>query len=197
MINGKKLVILCLTSIGVFVPALAGEIGDQPGPTAADVDCGGASLYLLLKLEGQPISFSALTDQLPTRPPEGYSMKQLRDAAGRFGLRLKGLSLRRDPPFPRSTALAFVNRESHGHFLVVRPVGHTGQMVQVFDGLGGPVVMDWTNLRKSSEWTGIVLIPDRPSWWIRIPQAIALAGLITITLMYFRARRRRSVVKAD
>jgi ABC-type bacteriocin/lantibiotic exporter with double-glycine peptidase domain len=182
----------CLLS-GVLSPlaAVADAAEDQP-VAAVEVDCGLASLYLLLRLEGHPVALPSLASQLPPLPAEGHSLRDLRDVARGLGLRVTGMLLPTGQPAPRSTCLAFVNRGGHGHFLVLRPVGHTGKLVQVFDGLGGPVVLDWTNLRGSPEWTGLVLLTDQTSAWPRIASVLVLAGGLSVVLAVPRLRRRRA-----
>ncbi len=194
-VNGRRrlLIGLLLINVAGFLPASSDEAEDPMRSAPADIDCGLASLYLLLRLEGHSVSLSPLAAQLPPRPAEGYSMKDLRDAARLIGLRLNGIRLLPEKPFPRSNSLAFVNRDGHGHFLVIRSVGHSGKLVQVFDGFGGPVVMDWVNLRKSSEWTGLVLLPDATNWRTRIG-VIVIAMTLAIILVHAREKRRRSAI---
>ena len=176
--DSKKFLLsgLILISITGCIPARADEPEGASRLTPVEVDCGLASLYLLLQLEGYPIGLSALPERLPPRAAAGYSMMELRDAAGRLGLRLVGVHLQAGKHFPSTPFLAFLNRGGHGHFLVIRPVGHTGRMVQVFDGLQDPIVMDWANLYKSPGWTGLALVPHRTVWWTRIARAGASSG---------------------
>ena len=57
-----------------------------------------------------------------------------------------------------------MKRTQHGHFLVIRPVGHTGKLVQIVDSLQSPEVIDKSVLLASPEWTGLALVPGRISW---------------------------------
>ena len=59
----------------------------------ADVNCGLASLHLLLRLEGRPVALTSLATELPARPAEGYSLRDLRNAARLHGVRSTGLRL--------------------------------------------------------------------------------------------------------
>ena len=183
---------LILTMTG-YSPARADEAEGSLTPAPVEVDCGLASLYLLLQLRGYAVDLSALRAHLPPRPAAGYSMMELRDAAGRLGLPLVGVHLQSGDSVPDTPLLAFLNRGGHGHFLVIHPVGHTGRMVQVFDGFQGPVVMDWADLYKSPEWTGLALVPHRTVWWTRIAPAGALIVGLAVALIHVRRKRLQSV----
>jgi hypothetical protein len=149
---------------------------EAPDRTAALYDCGTQALYTLLQLEGRPTDLRRLESHLPVPTPRGYSMGQLRDAAGFCGLELIGVRLRGGARAPDRPALAFLKRGPHGHFVVIRPVGHTGKLVQVIDPSGPIDVTDAANLYASREWTGLALIPARPNWSVR-------ATLLTILIL--------------
>ena len=59
--------------------------------------------------------------------------------------------------------LVFLRRKGHGHYVVVRPVGHTGKLVQVIDNFGPPEVVDKATLLASPVWTGIALLRESRS----------------------------------
>ncbi len=184
---------LIFTSLTGSVTAQADEAEETLRPALAGIDCGLASLYLLLRLKGYHSDLSSLLAQLPPRAAAGYSMMELRDTAGHLGLRLFGVRLESNGPPPGTPILAFLNRDGHGHFLVIRPVGHTGKMVQVFDGLPGPVVIDWLDVCKSPEWTGLALVPRARGWSPIIAPAGALIGGLALTIFHFRRRWSQSV----
>ena len=75
----------------------------------------------------------------------------------------------------RSTVplLAFLKVEGKGHFVAIRPVGHTGKLAQVIDSNQAPRVMDRADLVASDQWTGVVLAPRRTDWAV-----VAGAGIL-------------------
>ena len=91
-------------------------------------------------------------------------MKELKDAAAHLGLRLRGVSLPREPGVIDRPILAFLQGKSHGHFVVVRPTGHTGHLVQIIDDVGDPRVIDSTRLFAEPWWTSTALVPPRTNW---------------------------------
>lgn len=122
-------------------------------------DCGLKSLYLLLHLSGRPAGLSEIEAALPPRQEEGYSMADLRDAARACRLPLRGIRLDRGDRLPRP-AIAFLDRGGVGHYVVVRPVGVTGTMVQVLEPPHAPRVLDGSGLAAGRQWTGRLLVPE-------------------------------------
>lgn len=139
-------------------------------------DCGVAALYALLKVEGRSVKLAEVHQSLAEGAEGLVTMKDLRDAAAGLGLILEGRKLTERPS--RAT-IAHVKLGS-GHFLVVRPVGTTGKLVQVLDGQRLPFVIDWENLARSELWSGVGLTP-RPilarSHWL---MAVSGAGLALV-----------------
>ena len=133
-------------------------------------DCGIISLYFMFRFEGRLIETSRIATALnevasvasSTKLTRGRSMKDLRDGAGRLGLDLDGVRWPRGGPSPDRSVIAFLDRKPHGHFIAVRPVGHSGNLVQVFDNDLPPEIIDATRLTASREWTGLILMPHRP-----------------------------------
>ncbi len=164
--------------------AVADEARDAP---SASYDCGTLTLYVLLRLEGRGSDLRDIESCLPPPSPRGFSMKELRDAARPLGLSLAGVRLpgrrRLDRP-----ALVFARRGPHGHYCVVRPVGHTGRLVQVIDALRDPEVLDMSDLAKSPEWTGLALIPSRPNWPARVSWCLVVAGIAGFGIWVIRRR---------
>lgn len=133
--------------------------------------CGLTSLWTLLHLEGHPIPMATLRARLPSEPAAGYSIAELREAAAACGLRTDVRQLSTNPEALDRPVLVFVRRNGHGHFLVIRPVGR-GDKLQVLDGPRAPEVREGTQIVDAPTWTGIALVPVRPSWPAR---AVALA----------------------
>ena len=71
------------------------------------------------------------------------------------------------------------------YFLVIRPIGHTGKLVQVIDSDQPTRVMDKADLIASDQWTGLVLVPRRMNW-----PAVAALGLLALTSLGFLAFAR-------
>ncbi len=88
--------------------------------------------------------------------------------------------------------LVFLNRGEHGHFLVLRPVGTTGKLVQVVDSVNPPAVIDKTALFAAKSWTGLALIPDEPRSWV-LPARIAAAVVLVLGFLIFFVRKGRSL----
>jgi hypothetical protein len=84
----------------------------------------------------------------------------------------------------------FLARGRHGHYVVLRPVGHTGKLVQVLDPNEEPVVLDAARLYASPEWTGLALVPARPNWTARVVGTIGAAALAVLGVARLARRRR-------
>jgi len=138
------------------------------------------------------VSIDALESHLPPRERTGRSMSDLRDTARAFGLTLTGVKLTRSDRAPDRPALVFLRREDHGHFLVVRPVGHSGKLVQIIDATGDPTVIDAANLYASPQWTGLALVPSRTNWPFRLAVGILVAGCVTLILTWGLLGHRRN-----
>jgi hypothetical protein len=178
MTTNRRLIAL-LGSVGAWVVISALSVGSQQSTNAPTYDCGTIALFMLLRIEGQDIDIDDVKDRLPEPDGRGFSMQELRSAAGAFGVPLDGMNLRPcEKPLDRP-ALVFIKRGPHGHFSVVRPVGHTGKLVQVLDSTLEPKVLDVTTLCGSSEWTGMALLPRRPNWAVRIAAPLLLIAALT------------------
>ena len=159
----------------------------SPAP-AATVDCGTSSLYTLLRLEGKGVAFDILCKRMPGGAQRAHTLAELRDCAHSFGLRLRGVRL----PVRRESLdrpmLVFLDQKPHGHFVVVRPVGHSGNLVQVFDPGLEPAVMDAAALFASPEWTGIALVPEGNDPLI-ILTTILVVLLVVVSCSWLLRRR--------
>lgn len=186
MTRMRRSVLALVVSAGVHL--------GSPGRAAAEEetqpshDCGTVALFVLLRLEGRPVTFEGVADRLPPATPRGYSMAELRDAARGLGARLSGVKLHTEAGrAPERPAIAYLRRGDVGHFVAIRPVGHTGTLVQVLDEGHDPEVLDAAALYASREWTGLALVPSRAPW---LAWAIAGAGLAAVGLGIGRAFRR-------
>ncbi len=181
-IQTKTLVIPC------FLISSSAITADEPNPQLGD--CGTAAIYALLQLEGRTATFDAVAAKLGRSRPGGHSMQELREAAHWFGLRLDGVFIGKKADLIDRPVLAFLKVDRDGHFLVVRPVGHTKHLVQVIDSNQQTRVIEKSELVASDQWTGLILSPRRTDWTIA-----AAIGLLTPTcvsrLMLAHLRRRR------
>jgi ABC-type bacteriocin/lantibiotic exporter with double-glycine peptidase domain len=164
-------------------------------PTAEQLDsldCGWLSLYYLLRLEGYPAAATEALKDFVSLASRRRSLGEIRELARKLGMSLVGVKLPSGPRAPDRPSLCFMNRLPHGHFIVIRPVGHSGRLVQVFDGIDAPVVMDAATLYASREWTGLALVPERPNWPARIAGAITVASVLALvaTILVPRLRRK-------
>ena len=93
--------------------------------------------------------------------------------------RLIGIRLEKSVDAIDRPMLVFLKRGSHGHFVVIRPIGHTGKLVQVIDSARGTEVVDKSDLINSPDWTGLALIPVRTDWQYNLALGLALViGLL-------------------
>lgn len=164
--------------------------GEGSGSISPDTfDCGTIALYQLLRFESRPVGLGQVQDRLPRPGERGHSMRQLRDAARSFGLRLEGVRLQGGDHAPDRPMVAFVKRKAHGHFIAVRPVGHTGRLVQVLDSASEPVLLDAVDLYHSPGWTGLALIPSRTRGAVHLAfiilVSLVVTGLLWILLRLF------------
>lgn len=176
--------------LGVTFFLFAGLIA--PAPTLADdaqaFDCGTLSLYILLRLEGKTTDLGQITSRLPHMPASGYSMKELRDAAHNLGLDLTGVKLKNSGRLDDGPSILSLNKEGHGHYVVIRPVGHTGNMIQMFDSARYPTLLDVDSFRNSQEWTGLVLIkPARSRFFFYTGIAMSIC-LVSFGLLFLMKR---------
>lgn len=168
----------------LLIGMMAGPVTGTEPDGAERFDCGALALHTLLSLEGRETSLQTIREHLPPPHPEGYSLAELKDAAKSCGLALVGVKLNRSDHAPDRSALVLTQLEEHGHFLVVRPVGHSGKLIQVIDPIGDPIVMDAADLYASRQWTGLALIPHRPNWPLRFAiSSTVVSGLAFVWLL--------------
>lgn len=133
---------MSLLSFLVTVQLSVTLAGTTSGKNSIPIDCGTLSLYNLLRLENVGIELSRIEAHLPARSAGEHSMKDVLNAAKALGIKLKGVTLRKEVKAIDQTMIVFLKRGEHGHFLVIRPVGHTGKLVQVIDSAEPPDVID-------------------------------------------------------
>lgn len=185
-------VLVCGLALVLASPSFVHAQAAAPASTNdSHYDCGTLALYHLLQLEGLPIELPTIESRLPVMPPAGYSMKELRDAAGACGLQLSGLRLKDPSRELDRPMIAFLQP---GHYLVVRPVGHTGKLIQVLNGTEDSTILDKGILFARPEWTGLVLAPRRRSFtdWL----ALSLVGPTGLVLLLLLDPRLRALARA-
>lgn len=142
-------------------------------------DCGTLALSLLLRIEGRPTAIDVIDRHLGKPPDGGYNLAELQAAASSCGLHLVGVRLARGDKALDRPALVHLRRGRHGHFAVVRPVGHSGRLVQVIDPGGLNEVKDATILYADRTWTGVALVPVRAG---RARLAVATAATLLLAM---------------
>jgi hypothetical protein len=155
------------------------------------LDCGTNALFVLLNLEGAPVSVDRLNTLLPERRPDGYSMTELQSAAISLGLPLQGIRFTKGDEPPGRPSIAFFKDARGGHFSVLRPVGATGTMVQVIDPPHAPRIIDYDRLIAAPNRTGRILVP--PARWTLLraaPWVFIAAGFVLIAAGMSRKRPR-------
>jgi len=162
--------------------AIAEGRAEPPAVWTEANGCGASALYSLLRLEGFRADPNALASRLPPPPPQGHSMKDIREAAATFGLRMAGVRLRDYPAAVDRPMLVYLDRGAHGHFVVVRPVGHTGKLVQVIDASRPPEILDQAYLFSSPGWTGLALAPDRLGPWRLLALGLGIGFLLLLAV---------------
>ena len=144
---------------------------------------------MLLRLAGRDVSLAEIKEALPLRNDKGYSLAELQTAAGQFGLGLTGIRLdERDLPLSHP-AIAFLYTAGEGHFIVLRPVGRTGKVVQVIDPPSAPAILDYQKLLSSSGWTGRMLVRQSASEWFFSRIWLIIPLLMVLALAYLVRRR--------
>ena len=184
------LVTACVAlSLAAGAPGTSGADGTAAG-RAQPPDCGLIALYTLMRLENFQIGPADLLRRLPAPPPSGWSLEELRAAASASGFGLRGVLLNRRESAIDRPMLAFIKLGSHGHFLVVRPVGHTGRLAQIIDSQDSSKVVDKSFLIGAEGWTGLALVPD-PFPWLR-RGTLGLVAFLTAGFVSYVFLKRRS-----
>ncbi len=166
--------VLCLGNVST--PGGAG-VPPQSAQLAED-SCGPVSLYLFLRLNGLKVSYDDVVAGFGSHHKIGATLADMKQAAGNCGLAVECVRVRALPDVRRSI-IAYLNpgdRTNAGHYIVVRPIGETGTMVQVISPPSMPRARDRSDLCADPAWTGIVIVPaNRTS---RVPSV--LVGVIAV-----------------
>jgi hypothetical protein len=186
MRNSEKTAVLVVASSVILVFGRTHWAAEQS--TLSDrYDCGAKALYILFRLEGFSRTLDEAGKQIDAAP-EGHSMAELRDIARTHGLYLDGVRIGKTVPRDRPS-LVYIRRGNHGHYLIVRPVGHTGRLVQTIDGADLPEVVEASELCASPGWTGLALVPRRTDWFARALVAVCF-GVLVVGLLGVALRLR-------
>jgi len=178
---------IAVMALTLLSPAV---FGSEDETVPRENQCGARSLYLLARIYGSEATFEDVLEALSDAPdPGGYSMLELRRAARQLGLRLEGVQVK-DAVTIDQPMIVFVNDRGHGHFMVLRPAGHTGRIVQVLDPSTWTVLRDREAVEASASWTGFALAPADPWRSVRRLAGLAL-GLTGGGLLFVHVRERR------
>jgi Peptidase C39 family len=178
--------IICLIGLAPVVGYAYGEGAHKHSQRISELNCGSLALLVMARLEGVAARPAALLSALPVSHRDGYSMREIQNAGRVHGLNLAGVRLPKGGRVDRPV-LMFLQRENHGHYVIVRPVGHTGKLVQLIDPTRESSVVDLDSLYASSQWTGRALAPYRSSW--TDGRAIGLVALLAAPLVFLSVRR--------
>jgi hypothetical protein len=185
--SGARLV----ATVGLLAILTSGVVrasGESPA-SATIYDCGTLAVYNLLRLEGREVTLTTIERHLGRPARRGYSLKELRRSASACGLELEGVLLPKSGKAPSRAALVYLDRQPDGHFLLIRPVGLTGKLVQVFDSNEAPYVLDAALLHASPEWTGLALVPRERTY---LGNAIGFLAIIVGGAILVVARSGKS-----
>lgn len=181
--------IIALGLSGTTAPAAADE-GDR-----IINDCGVNSLYLLLRLRSTEVDLAELRRTLPDTEAQGLSMAEIRAASGRYGVPLRGRRLGPgDVPIDRPTIALLKPSDGQGHYVVLEPVGIRVRAVMVLDFPRPPRIVDYADLMRGGDWTGLALVPvtlwDRSGPWIISGTGVllVLSGLAPVWKLRLTAR---------
>lgn len=161
-------------------------------------DCGVRALYILPNVEGHRVGLDRIETALRSpHDPRGHSMAELQAAAAACGARLRGLRFEPSDTRPDRPFIAFVEEAGEGHFLVVRPVGSTGTMIQLIEPPFAPRVVDYERFVRGRAWTGRSLVAETSAEalgrdWLPplLAGGLLLVGTVTLIRRIVRARRR-------
>ncbi len=180
-------------AVSVAAFAMIGEVGRAGEDAYHPPDCGAACLYALLLSQDQSVDLETIQRDLSPYGHGNYSMDELRYVAGRHGVELIGTKYGRgDLPLDQP-AIAFMRGSANGHFVLLRPVGTTGTMVQVLDPPRAPQIVDYDRLFQSASWTGQILTP-RSAFssilgWLKLG-LVAVVAAVAGRVLVRRIRRR-------
>ncbi len=150
-------------------------------------DCGIVSLYHMLTMSGINVDMIDLERSLPDPRSDGYSLQELIDCAKANRFSLMGIQLPGTDLAPQKQAIVFMDRKTHGHYIVIRPVGRSNRLVQVLDADGQPTIVDYEILRNKPDWTGIALVEKKVNVYYAI--SVTLLSMAVFYYLYVHAKR--------
>jgi hypothetical protein len=174
-------------------------LGDEERDATRRInDCGVNSLYLLLRRHSATVDLSDLRRSLPSTEAHGLSMAEIQAASGRHGVPLRGKRIGPgDVPIDRPVIVLLKSSGSQGHFVVLEPVGVLGKKVMVLDFPRPAQIVDYADLMKGDDWTGLALAPVTP--WERFGPWVASGAGVLLAILGLaspwkrrRATRRRN-----
>lgn len=179
----------------ILIPLATVLVTNDP---AATPPCGPAALYALVRLEGLRVDLPTVLARFASPADGGHSLAEIRDAARGLGLHLEGVHLMPEGWPSDRPALVFLKRGEHGHFVVVRRVGHTGKLVQVIDGPRSVEVVDRDLLTSDSSWTGLALVPTRGSLRpLLLPIGLVVVAAVSLVAWLTGGLRSRPLNASD
>lgn len=190
---------LLLASLLVAQPAPSGPMACAPrpddfveNPETAASHSGVLALFYLARMLDRPLSL----DSIESSPSfsgsrTGCSMADLKQAAIGFGITLEGIQLDKRDRLWDQPMILFQRSPNHGHFLVTRPVGHSGNLVQVFDGVQPTAIIDLERLSNQRSWTSLALVPvSSTHWYDRIEAVLVVVALVALLSVPLLRRSR-------
>jgi ABC-type bacteriocin/lantibiotic exporter with double-glycine peptidase domain len=141
-----------------------------------EIDCGAIALYECLALHGMKADLEVIARELPVTGGRGRAMYDLMRVGRRLGLPLEGSRVDSVLEFPDTACVIYLKLPAGGHYVVGRPVGFTGKLIQILDGYQEPAVVAKQELIRSIGWTGLTL-RAKSRWTLgkSVVQALCLA----------------------
>jgi len=196
-------VLLAIVAIGAVRAGEDPGSNPDPGISALPVKtlvCGPNVLYMLLKLQGLPVTFEQVVQELGS-DNKMMSLVELREAAARLGLptRVRRCTLedldRCTLPCIAHTRSEYAHRANQsGHYLLVLKVD--GEMIEVVDGTCADVMRKHRS-KIADLWTGYVLEPRvvQQDWTgVMTLNGVGLLAVLGVVLL---ASHRRSPAGAS
>jgi len=178
--------------------AVARAEGEPPPGAGWRLDqqlCGVNSTYVMLKLNGRPVTYDELKASLPVGA-DGTSLRAMRDALTAWGqpARVVRGNVGQLPSI-RFPVIAHLERDEPAEFAVSRR-GHYVVLLGL-DAIDGVRFIDGTSGRMQTQpvatffrqWSGYLIEPDEPRWQIGPMLMTALCGVIAAWSWWRYARR--------
>jgi len=132
------------------------------GAEPPEPSCGAMCILVLARLQESTVDLPAIQAELGPPSFAGHSIKQMASALEALGMPCSAVSvLPSDWPI-QGMGIFHTQNGERGHYVVVRPVGHSGQLAQVLDPTGSVLVEDYEALAQAPGWTGSCLLIHSP-----------------------------------